>query len=324
MTRKTIREVIESYMGKDAPEEVQAAFGRWLADREACDEKDEALGAVWDSMPLSVASAPEDPLAVLADAERIEDIESGVPAKKTVLLWITSAVAACMTVFAILGWSDLNKGDTCLASSETSKGSFVLPDGSRIWLNKGSRLYYSDRFGSRLRKVRLEGEGYFDVVKDGEHPFVVEAGGLAIKVLGTRFTVSAYQSGPVTAYLEEGSILAMASGHEDVTLMPDQAVRYDKADGSLKTFAENASDHTAWIDARLEFENKPLTDILDCLEHWYGIEILCNDRETASGIRLSMVIRQEPVGEILNAIGAIADFSYFIEADGDVKISFIK
>ena len=322
MTKKTIKEILESYMRSDPPEEIRAAFDRWLTDRESSDEKEDALNAVWDNMPLTSASIPEDPFCLIEEAGKIEKIKSS--RRKDIWLWTVSAVAACMTIFAIIGWriNTLHECTCCLVSSSNSKGEFTLPDGSTVWLNKDSRLYYSNDFKGKTREVKLEGEGYFDVAKDTEHPFIVQAGDMSIKVLGTRFTVSAYEDEPVQAYLEEGSIIATVPEHEPVRLTPDHAIRYESDSNRLVTYKENASDHTAWTDSRLEFVNKPLNDIMECLEHWYCVDISCSDMEMAADIRLSMTIRQESIDEIFGAISTIADLSYIMDSNGNMKISF--
>ena len=310
-------------MANEASAEVRMAFDKWITDAESVAEKDKALNDVWENMPLTSASAIEDPFSIIEEAEKIENIESQKSSRrKTVWLWLTSVAAACMAVVAYIGWSRPALDETCLVSSVTSKGEFVLPDGTTVWLNKNSRLYYLNDLQGETREVRLEGEGYFDVAKDAAHPFIVQAGGMSIKVLGTRFTVSAYKDRPVEAYLEEGEIMAKVPEHDPVILSPDQAVRYDSSVKELKTFVETASDHTAWIDGRLEFVNKSLKDIIDCLEHWYCVSITCNDMDMAANVRLSMTIRQEGIEEICKALSTIADLSYFIDSRGNVKISF--
>lgn len=323
MTKKAVREIIESYMESEVSEETRVAFEKWLSDGSSCEEKEEALSSIWENLSLTSAASPEDPYSIIEEAQQIENVETRKKTKrKTTWLWIMSSVAACMTIFAIIGWSIPSHNETCLVSSVDSKGEFVLPDGSHVWLNRNSRLRYYNDLQGKLRKVRIEGEGYFDVAKDPEHPFVVEAGDLSITALGTSFTVSAYDNAPIKAYLEDGCIEVKAPSNEPVILMHDYAVLYDAREKKLVSYSENASDHTAWIDGKLEFVNKSLADIIDCLEHWYCIDISCNDMETASKIHLSMVIRQESIGEICSAISLISDISYFIDDKGSVKISF--
>ncbi|MDP4251971.1 MAG: FecR family protein, partial [Bacteroidota bacterium] len=68
----------------------------------------------------------------------------------------------------------------------------VLPDGTQVWLNSGSKLHYNNDFNTRLREVNLEGEAFFDVVKDAAHPFIVHTSTINVKVLGTAFNVKSY------------------------------------------------------------------------------------------------------------------------------------
>lgn len=325
MSKGKIRDIIDSYISSQTPDEVDSAFQRWLLDDEASDEKDAALSSVWDNMSLAHSSAPEDPFKILDEAERIESTESFAKVKRMNRLMIAiTVVAASLAIFAFVGWHMMGDSEVCLASAAGSKAEFLLPDGTRVWLNKGSKLSYKNDLSGDERKVKLEGEGYFDVADDLSRPFYVEAGGLSIKVLGTVFTVTAYKDESVKVFLEEGSVRASAPGHEDIILSPDQAILYDPATDSFRSYVENSADHTAWIDRRLDFVNKPLSDIIDCLEHWYGINIVCNDMNKASRIRLSMVIRQEPIEEILEAICAIAQVSYITDSKGDIKLSFEK
>lgn len=311
-------------MGNESPEQVNEAFERWFMDADSREEKDSALNSIWEEMSLAQAPASENPYELIKEADNIEAAKSLKSLRRREKwLGFATLMAACMTVFAVIGWMS-TESETCLASSDSSKAEFTLPDGTVVWLNRGSRLYYTDNMDGRSRKVRLEGEGYFDVTKDNDHPFIVSAGDVSVKVLGTEFTVSAYDHSHVGVFLESGSVQASVSGHEPVMLNPDQAFEYDASAAICRIYDEEASDHTAWINRRLEFVNKPLTDIIDCLEHWYGINIECNDSEMASKVRLSMLIRNESVKEIFEAIGTISDITYFIDTNGDIKLSFIK
>lgn len=302
------------------------SFDSWLTEEASLDEKDEALKNQWETWPPASLSAPENPYDVIDSAERSYQSTRKSDRIKNGLLLFTAALAACLATFLIIGWDKaenvLIKTETYLASSAASKAEFSLPDGTKVFLNKNSKLYYCDDFNGRIRNVRLEGEAYFDVVKDSERPFVVQVKGMSIEVLGTCFTVSAYEDDQVETYLEEGSILARVPERESVILEPNHAIRYDVSNGVMVKFKEAASNHTAWIDGKLEFVNKTLKDIMECLEHWYCIDISCDDMERASEVRLSMTIRQEGVAEIFKALSHITDLSYIIDSKGNVKISF--
>ncbi len=307
-------------MGRNELEEVRSSFERWMISGDDSEEKDEALQTIWENFPSFELAPPEDPYLVLAEADKIENVRS--TRIKTVWLWTMSAIAACMTVFAVLGWTLGNTESVILASAPNSKGEFVLPDGTKVWLNMGSTLRYSGSLDGHVRKVLLEGEGFFDVTKDARRPFLVEAGEMSVKVLGTSFTVSSYEDEPVMVYLKEGSVLASTPGNDDVMLKPDEAICYDMTDGSIHHFTEKASDHTSWTGGKMEFVNKSFNEIIRCLEHWYCVDITCNDDVAASSLRLSMVVRQETLSDILSAIRSISDISYTIDDAGDVEIFF--
>ena len=100
------------------------------------------------------------------------------------------------------------------------KSSVTLPDGTRIWLNSGSRVSYSSAFNSRSRTVNLEGEAYFSVARNEQLPFVVQADGMSVTALGTKFNVKAYANEEeVVATLVEGRIRTDA-GDESWTSSP--------------------------------------------------------------------------------------------------------
>lgn len=322
MTKNTIREIIESYRKKDVPTEVKDTFERWFTDTNAFEEKDAALKEIWETVDgregLEMLDSPK---AVIADAEKKCRAAGAAPRRRNALLWFTSTVAACMTIIAGIQFFTAPQAEVCLASSSASKGEFRLPDGSKVWLNKDSRLYYTKGFDGRIRTVRLDGEGYFDVAKDKDRPFIVESQDMDIEVLGTRFTLSAYEDEPVTVYLAQGSVRACIEGCDDVLLKPDQALTYNPADRALNRYDVVASDHVAWIGGKLEFTDRSLYDILQSLEHWYCVDITCEDSEAAKTMHLSMTVRQEPITEILEALELLASVSYTFDEEGDVRIS---
>ena len=99
-----------------------------------------------------------------------------------------------------------------------------LADGTKVWLNAGSKITYDNSFNSSNRRIQLVGEGYFKVAKNAELPFVVEAGEVAVKAVGTAFNVKAYpDENLLETTLVEGKVdVSMGSDH--VLLLPDQKI----------------------------------------------------------------------------------------------------
>ncbi len=276
-----------------------------------------SLEELWESLPEydhkhnlpSAASIIEEGEAIMLKKAM------GSLKRKNILLAFTSAAAAIFLIICTALFISRPEVVTCIASTESSKSRITLPDGTEVHLNKNSRLYYSGELDGRTRKVRLIGEGYFDVAHDKEHPFIVEAHDMDITVLGTRFTVTAYTDESVSAYLEEGSIRAGGPGlKEEVVLAPDQSITYDKARDAYIKKSVNAMNHSSWKNDQLSFKNTSLHDIMESLSHWYRINIVCNDEAFAKTIKLSLTVRQESVSEILDAIRTLVpSLSYSLE-----------
>ena len=106
----------------------------------------------------------------------------------------------------------------------------VLPDGTVVWLNAGSRIEYKIPDNKPVREVTMEGEAYFNVSKDPDHPFTVNAGEMIIKAYGTAFNVKAYpDEKAVETTLVEGSVsVEIENKPSNKTMLRpnDQAIYY--------------------------------------------------------------------------------------------------
>jgi len=126
------------------------------------------------------------------------------PSKKTnrkKIFFSAAVLSTLLVVFIVFHfWGNSAPGPvadkTAQSEVSTKSGSrtkIQLPDGSSVWLNGGSKLVYDNRhFGENIREVTLTGEGYFDIVKNKDKPFIMHANKIDIKVVGTTFNVRAY------------------------------------------------------------------------------------------------------------------------------------
>ncbi len=282
-------------------------------------EKSDVLKELWESIPeYSPKNGLPSAASIIEEGEAISKTKIiGSLRRKNILLRFTSAAAVILLVLCTALFMTRSEVITCIASTDSSKSTFTLPDGTQVHLNRNSRLYYSGELDGRTRNVRLIGEGFFDVAKDSEHPFIVEAHDMDITVLGTRFTVTAYTDEHVSAYLEEGSIKAKGPGlKEDVLLTPNQSLTYHKSKGTYTKKAVNAIHHTSWKNDHLAFKNTSLHDIMESLSHWYQVKITCNDEAFANTTKLSLTVRQESLTEIFNAIRTLVPAMSYSFEDG--------
>lgn len=158
----------------------------------------------------------------------------------------------------------------------------LLPDGTKVFLNSGSRLDYPDQFSGNTRKVMLVGEAYFEVKHDAKHPFLVQVNDLNIKDLGTRFNVSAYSAdGSVETVLAEGklSIKQNNSGLFDraTELEPGQMASFDRQSSQITVKNVDVRDYILWTQGMMKFESVDMSRIVKKLERFYNIHFQFDD-----------------------------------------------
>lgn len=160
----------------------------------------------------------------------------------------------------------------------------VLSDSTVVWLNAGSRLSYPTLFKNKTREVFLMGEAFFEVSKNPEKPFIVKTSDLDIRVLGTKFNVSAYQEDDlIQTVLKEGSVDIRRQGplffKHHVVLKPNQLASFDKTTNETTIDNVDADYYTLWTKGLISFEDIELNRIIKQLERFYNVSINISDPE---------------------------------------------
>ncbi|MBR4775562.1 MAG: FecR family protein [Bacteroidales bacterium] len=224
--------------------------------------------------------------------------------------WFYAAAAAAVLLLVMVGeYHFLNKHTQPVermsyVTSSASKGEFVLPDGSHVWLNSGSSLSFDK---ANPRDVTLEGEGFFDVAKKDGQPFVVHTGTMAVKVLGTRFNVrssSHFEQEEVSLVSGRVEIL---SGDNTVQLSPGEKAGI--AGSVIEKKTADVSLDASWIGQELVFDNVALQDILTSLEHWYNVNIRVAS-DVNPDARLSFKLRKETLPEAQRIVSRITGYRF--------------
>ena len=192
----------------------------------------------------------------------------------------------------------------------------VLPDGTKVWLNSSSSVEYVAPFFSRQRRVKMEGEAYFEVEHDRRAPFVVSTNGLDIEVLGTRFNIrNADNEHRVTTVLLEGAVKAYASGREQasVRLHPAQQLVFDTRTHAMRlTDCPSAERSINWIDGRFCFEQDTFGEIVAELKRYYNVDIRFMDNRLRD-MRFSGNFRVEDGSyHIMSVLQQTFYFNYWI------------
>ena len=189
----------------------------------------------------------------------------------------------------------------------------VLDDGTKVWMNSASELRYPIHFTGTERKVELVGEAYFDVAHDQEHPFIVTAGGVNVRVLGTSVNVLAYpDEQAVKTTLVKGGVKLEAEGlRQTVILSPgEQAVWENK---QMNVRQVNTKLYISWIKDRFAFESEELDAVLRRLARWYNVDFRVENPEMRKKVFSGTIPKYEDVIKVLEMIGMTTNISFTVK-----------
>ena len=204
------------------------------------------------------------------------------------------------------------------------KTQIYLPDGTHVLLNSDSRLTYCSDFNVKNRKVKLEGEAFFDVSKKDDKKFTVETGTINVVVHGTAFNVSSYADDPlIKVALLRGEITLEDRGNpkRTVQMAPDQKVLVSKETAQWSVAGCDSQIESLWTQNMLKFDEATVGEVFRKLERWYGMDIHITNPDTA--LRYSFMLKSESLAEMLNLINRITPVQYTINGK-EVTITYKK
>lgn len=176
-----------------------------------------------------------------------------------------------------LKYEGVQSGKHVLKVPRGAEYRLVLSDGTVVWVNAGSELEYPVTFAGNERRVRLKGEAYFEVAKDGLHPFIVETDRAVAKVLGTSFNVCDYAGERADITLAEGrlEVVLLHNQSAKCLLAPHENVRID---GELTLQKDiDMEEYTGWRKGVISFHKKRLEEVFTKLSRWYDFEYVFAD-----------------------------------------------
>lgn len=190
----------------------------------------------------------------------------------------------------------------------------VLSEGTKVWLNSGSKLIFPPVFKGKTREVILEGEAFFEVAGNKEKPFYVKTDAFKMKVYGTKFNVQAYQQdADYQIVLVEGKV--SFNSNEDllapeVFLAPNQKASISKGEEKFEiTNVENTEVYTAWTDGYLTFTNEDVTDLLKRVSRYYNADIEVEFPENIEKIYGKLDLKDD-LERVLDGIAFISKTRY--------------
>jgi len=234
-----------------------------------------------------------------------------------------------------------------------SKSEVLLPDGTLVWLNAGSKLRFSQAYNIKDRNVELEGEGFFEVKTNPHKPFIVNTSEIKVKAYGTTFNVKAYpEEGTITTTLVEGAVKIESSGKSsqkiNLTLKPNQNLTYEKASTKEKSkhyvppkVESNKSTihrdeisvppvsvtsdvkidlYTSWKDERWIIERMSLDELTVMLERRFAVKFIYKS-DNLKSYKISGIIRKETLEQVLDFLKLTTPLKYNI-TEGIVTLDY--
>lgn len=213
------------------------------------------------------------------------------PAKPPISIWNLMKYAAMIFVTLLSGYLIGKievKHEVAMNEVFVPKGnrsSVTLPDGTKAWINNGTKITYPEKFSEKERVIELEGEGFFDVVHDKAHPFIVKVGENRVKVLGTKFALVAYPEDKfIKAELISGKIEFDVKGDnqsdefKSYFIEPSQGLVLEKSSGKVTESKISDGFYDYWQNGVYQFKDESFEELAKKIERIYNVEVTFNDQ----------------------------------------------
>ncbi len=266
--------------------------------------------------------------------------------KRVFALVSVIAIAATIAVLFYIRPKNESKASTGalvkneISTKNGSKSNLVLPDGTKVYLNAGSKLTFDKTFDKTTRTVNLSGEAFFDVVKNPERPFIIHTHHMDIKVIGTAFNVKCYpEEKESETSLVRGNIeITLKDRKEKIMLKPnekliihDEIKPAEEKPGTLNKPSmnevpmltlshltllpeDNSIMETSWLQNKLVFRGETFEELAVKMERWFGVTISFKEDRLKSQ-RLTGIFKNETLNQALLALQLTTRFNYRISKD---------
>jgi ferric-dicitrate binding protein FerR (iron transport regulator) len=317
---KHIDEIIIDCLTNEISDDDKARLNDWIAASD--DNKDYfyRLEELWTSY-----IAETEDLSKFDKVKAFEQFKKKITAKRAALRkrrykLLKYAAVACLfcaaSFLAFKGGQNNVKSafaDIVIDAPQGSNIKMSLPDGTKVWLNAGSRMVYSQGFGVDDRKVKITGEGYFEVKKNPALPFNVLSDNIDITVLGTKFNFSDYpDDAEAIVSLNEGKVMLKASVKEDkYYLKPNQRAIFNKKTGEMVLESCSADNMKQWTGNRMVFNGEKFSRMARKLERSYDVKInLTKDSIKNLHFYGEFATGGDNIRNILNNLSSTGKFRY--------------
>ena len=208
-----------------------------------------------------------------------------------------SVAASLILIVGALTLFQLNSNELTI-TAENGTESVKFDDGSQIWINEGSQLVYPKKFNKNYRTVQLKGEGFFEIAKDPNRPFIVNLESVKVRVLGTRFNIS--ETGNQTEVAVKSGRVLVSTSTDSIELKKNEVANYLINSGLIK-LNQSTVNRDYWRSKRFVYQNKSLLYIMKELKQLFQIDYQIDNKDLLK-CEISILINSIDIEEVLNKI----------------------
>ena len=236
-------------------------------------------------------------------------------------VWPQIAVACIIIVLGLVNYrmndkqKQLSTQNFTVLAEKGQRAFITLPDSTKVWLNSDTKISYPADYGLKERNVTLVGEAYFEVAKNPDKRFIVEAKGMQVEALGTSFNVNAYQNdNKIIASLFSGSVRVSYDRHVAI-LKPHESVKVDLLNRSFSRYKDESMQNIAlWRKNEITFDGESLEEITHIMSRLYNTTI-CIEDESLKKVCYIGTIRNNNLENFIDIINLTTPVVY--ENKGD-------
>lgn len=296
-------ELLASYVAGEADSAQRAQVEHWVAASPGNAKELKRLRAVW-----SLAEVTGDAVDVDVDAawNKVKERTMGTPVirlRPARGAWGWLAAAAAVAALVLVGRMLMTPAPQELMAANEYL-SAALNDSSHVVLSPGARIVAT--MGDE-RRVQLTGQAYFEVKRDEQHPFIVQAGAVDVTVLGTAFEVTAVEGNDtVRVRVRHGRVGVHVGELDTLILTAGQEARWVKRSNILERIGSGPVER--WAGRIIQFNNAPLQQVVEELNEVYGTRIALGN-DSIAGCPLTASFGDEPIDEIVRIIAGTFGFA---------------
>ncbi len=304
--------LFQKYLGHTATLEEKQELNEWIASNEKLQQ--------WMETRLVESPDTMDIQRQQQLLDEIHEILNQKPKKQFKLPEWFKYAAAVALIILVTGsmffiFQNNTKESVYYSEIEAVKGqktNVILPDGTKVILNSETKLIYNTDFNKNQRNVKLSGEAYFDVARNEDLPFIVNANKFVIQAVGTSFNVRAYDNEKiVSTTLIEGKV-SVKTPLKTIKLSPDERIELNTGDFSSTIISlTDTKNSVGWLNDYLSFENATLADVAADLSRIYNIQIIFNS-ESIKEQRFTGKISNNSLNSVLRIISLTSPIKYKI------------